>query len=254
MGVANSDTRDAGTSTNADRRDRYVPALGYRWLTGFYDTVLVFTLRESTFKRRLLNQSQISPASNVLDLACGTGTLAILAKQTVPDSVIAGLDGDPTVLSIAEKKIEKAGCAIQLHCGWSHELPFGDDSFDRVLSSLFFHHLTLQDKRQTLLEIFRVLKPGGELHVADWGKPDNGLMRALFYSIQLLDGFDTTRDNVAGSLPTLFEEAGFEQVTIRGTLSTIYGTLALYSASKPAGSTPSSPVTSASASQSLAGH
>lgn len=88
-------------------------------------------------------------------------------------------------------------------------------------------------KERTARELFRVLKPGGELHVADWGRPTNALMRGLFFSIQLLDGFGNTRDNVAGKLIALFEQAGFVQVAQRRTFGTIYGTLALYSAVKP---------------------
>jgi hypothetical protein len=77
-----------------------------------------------------------------------------------------------------------------------------------------------------------VLAPGGQFHVADWGKPANVLMRGLFFSIQLLDGFTTTRDNVAGALPALFEAGGFTRVSRSAQLSTMYGTLACYRAVK----------------------
>lgn len=222
----------ATTSADPPRGDGYVPALGFRIFTGFYDSVLALTLRENTFKLRLLKQAQIRAGDKVFDLGCGTGTLALLAKQAVPMSEVIGLDRDLTVLSMAKRKSSTNNWNVHLHCGWSHELPFGDDRFDRILSSLFFHHLTPRAKRQTLLEAFRVLKRGGQLHVADWGKPANSAMRVLFYSIQLLDGFETTRENVAGGLPGLMVEAGFHNVEVRGTLSTIYGTLALYSGAK----------------------
>ena len=106
--------------------------------------------------------------------------------------------------------------------------------FDRVVSSLFFHHLTRTDKERTIREVLRVLKPGGQLHVADWGKPTSRLMRRLFYAVQLLDGFETTQDNVEGLLPQLFTQGGFQDVTLHQKFSTVYGTLALYHAAKPA--------------------
>jgi len=105
--------------------------------------------------------------------------------------------------------------------------------FDRVVSSLFFHHLTWENKQRTAQELFRILKPGAELHVADWGYPANALMRGLFLSIQLLDGFKNTQDNVSGKLIQLFQQAGFTEVAQWQTFNTIYGTIALYSALKP---------------------
>ena len=104
--------------------------------------------------------------------------------------------------------------------------------FDRVLSSLFFHHLTWENKQRTARELFRVLKPGAELHVADWGYPSNALMRGLFLFIQLLDGFENTQANVEGKLIELFQETGFSNVAQRQTFNTIFGTMVLYSAVK----------------------
>ena len=80
-------------------------------------------------------------------------------------------------------------------------------------------------------------EPGGMLHVADWGKPSGRLMRPLFYSVQILDGFANTRDHVAGRLPDFFREAGLQEVALVRELSTIYGTWALYSARKAPGET-----------------
>jgi hypothetical protein len=59
-------------------------------------------------------------------------------------------------------------------------------------------------------------------------------MRALFVGVQLLDGFESTRDNVAGRLVPLFEQAGFVEVTATQAFNTMFGTLALYRATKPA--------------------
>jgi len=211
----------------------YVPALGYHWLTPFYDAVVGATTRERRFKEALIQQACLEPDQRVLDLASGTGTLAIWSKQRQPLLDISGVDADPAILAIASSKAKAANVVVHFDCAPSYDLPYPAAHFDRVTSSLFFHHLSWQDKMRTAQELLRVLRPGGELHVADWGRPTNILMRGLFLMIQCLDGFETTRDNVAGKLVALFEKAGFIDVSERQTLSTIYGTMALYRAVKP---------------------
>jgi hypothetical protein len=95
------------------------------------------------------------------------------------------------------------------------------------------HHLVLADKARTLRAAFELLRPGGELHVADWGKAQSVVMRAAFLGVQLLDGFRTTRDNVAGKLPGLMQEAGFVEVSETHHEATLFGTLSLYQARRP---------------------
>ena len=213
--------------------DAYIPALRFNWLTRFYDPLIGWTTREKTFKSRLVQQANLKPGHRVLDVGAGTGTLAILIKQQVPGAEVVALDGDPAILAIAAEKARRHGVAIECKQGLSFALPFADQSFDRCVSSLFFHHLTAANKEKTLREIFRILKPGGELHVADWGRPTNGLMRVLFFGIQLLDGFETTSDNVKGRLPSFMEKAGFQQVSVKDQIATPFGTMTLYYAAKP---------------------
>ncbi len=188
---------------------------------------------ESKFKRCLVEQARIESGHRVLDLGCGTGTLALLIKQTQQQAEVVGLDGDPKVLEIAKAKVARSGPEITMDYGMAYELPYPDDSFDRVLSSLLFHHLTRENKVRTLTEVFRVLRPGAQLHVADWGTPGNILMRIAFLSVQMLDGFKTTADNVNGLLPELFSTAGFEVTQESARYMTISGTLSLYRARKP---------------------
>lgn len=213
--------------------ERYVPALGFRALTPLYDAVVRLTTRERTFKQALLDQAGLSPGQDVLDLACGTGTLTIWASQRVPGLRLTGLDGDAEVLARARGKAQVAGLDIVFDEGLSTTLPYSNARFDRVLSSLFFHHLDRDGKQRTLAEACRVLKPGGELHVADWGRAANPLMRAAYFAIQLLDGFYNTADNVNGLLPEFMRAAGFADVTETRRFSTMWGTLSLYRAVKP---------------------
>ncbi len=212
---------------------KYVPALGFRWLTAYYDAVVGLTTRERTFKQALIRQAGIQSGQRVLDLACGTGTLALWIKDAHPQAKVTGVDGDPAVLSIAARKAAAASASVRFDEAMAYALPYPDAHFDRIVSSLFFHHLSWKDKERTAREICRVLRPGGELHVADWGKAANFGMRALFVAIQILDGFENTRDNVRGRLIELFAQAGLANVAQKQTFGTMFGTMALYSSVKP---------------------
>ena len=217
---------------------RYVPALRFDWLTPYYDFVVGATTRERAVKQALIAQARFAPGQQILDLASGTGTLAIWIKQRQPLLDVTGVDGDPTILAIASEKAKKAKVDVHFDHALSYSLPYPGIHFDRVVSSLFFHHLSWESKQRTAQEVFRVLKPGGELHVADWGRPTNSLMRGLFLSIQLLDGFENTRANVSGKLIELFEDAGFAQVSQLRYFNTVLGTMALYRAAKPSHGSP----------------
>ena len=212
---------------------KYVPALGFHWLTPFYDAVVGATTRDRRFKEALISQARFEPGHRVLDLACGTGTMAVWIKQHEPRADVTGVDADPRILSIASRKAREAGVSLSLDCAMADELPYPAANFDRVVSSLFFHHLSWANKERTARELFRVVKPGASLHIADWGRAGNIVMRGLFLSIQALDGFGNTNDNVRGRLVPLFERAGFVEVSERRTFSTIYGTMALYRAVRP---------------------
>ena len=212
---------------------KYVPALRFHWLTPYYDAIAGATIRERNFKQALIRQAQFEPGQRVLDLASGTGTLAIWIKQCQPQATVIGADADPAILSLAIHKAEQANVSVQFDHALANNLPYPAEHFDRVVSSLFFHHLSWEEKERTAHELFRVLKPGAELHVDDWGRATNLLMRSVFLLEQLLDGFKNTRDNVSGKIPTLFEQAGFIDVSKRQTFDTIFGTMALYSATKP---------------------
>jgi SAM-dependent methyltransferase len=211
-------------------RNRYIPALSFTWLTPLYDPLLRWGMREETFKRRLITQANIQPGQRVLDLGCGTGTLTILVKLLYPDANVVGLDGDPQVLEIANSKAVKAGVEITLNQGMAYRLPYPDSSFDRVLSSLAVHHLAREDKQRMMVEIDRCLRPAGELHIVDFGKPRGVYGTLASHIIRRMERAD---DNIAGLLPGMMRAAGFSNVGEQGHLTTIFGTLSLYQGSKP---------------------
>jgi SAM-dependent methyltransferase len=224
----------------AQRGEDYIPALTHDRLTALYDPVLKLTTRERRFKDQLLGQAALEPGMRVLDLGCGTGTLAVWAKQRHPQVELVGLDGDPEVLARGRRKAADAGVDVTLDEGLSFDLPYEDGTFDRVLSSLFFHHLKRDAKAATAREVARVLGPGGELHVADFGPPPRDPIGWLgSRGLARFDGIENTRDNLEGNLPRIFSEAGLSEVRERGRLRVVFGALSFYSAGAPAGRTAS---------------
>ncbi len=207
----------------------FVPALGRDALTPLYDTIS-WLIGERALKRRLIEQARIAPGHAVLDLGCGTGTLALLIKESCPTAEVTGVDIDPRILAIARGKIAAAGVGIRLVEGSATAPPLAPASFDRILTTLVLHHLTTEQKRAALAATNRLLKPGGELHVADWGKPQNALMRFASLSFRLTDGAETTGANVRGELPSLLAGAGFADVREVEHRMTPLGTLSYLSA------------------------
>lgn len=208
--------------------NNYIPALKYNWLTKIYNPLIAFTMPEKKFKMALIKQANIKPKQTVLDFGVGTATLSLLVKQEYPEAFLYGVDIDDKILKIAKQKAEEQKIEITLTKYNGEKLPYPDNYFDSVLSSLVFHHLDVNQKQKSLVEINRVLKPNGELHIADWGKPSHVGMRLLFYLVQFLDGFKTTRDNVKGLLPDYMKCSNFNSVEEGKTYNTIFGTLCLY--------------------------
>ena len=209
---------------------RYVPAAGVRGLTRFYDSVVALTMREQLFRGRLVEQVRdgLPATATIADIGTGTGTLAIALATASPKAKLIAIDGDPEALEIAAGK-QEAG-AVEWKQGLAGELPLADGSCERVTMSLLLHHLDAAGKRDALAEAHRVLRQGGRLHIADWGRPQDPLMRAGLFTLALIDGFDGIRDHAAGRLPAFVEEAGFARVECHDRLRTAWGSLELLSA------------------------
>ena len=128
--------------------------------------------RERAFRERLLELAGVERGQSVLDIGCGTGTLAIAATAHVgPTGSVAGIDASPQMVARATRKAARAGAPAIFQLAAAEQLPFPDLRFDVVLSTLMFHHLPRKTRQQCASEIRRVLKPGGRTFIVDFGKP-----------------------------------------------------------------------------------
>ena len=135
-----------------------------------YDLLIgVVTLsREHAFRQRIADLAQLQPGERVLDVGCGTGMLAIVAKERVGvTGRVSGIDPGPKQIARACSKAERTGLSIDFQLGVIEHLSFPDQSFDVVLSTFMMHHLPDDLKRLGYSEMARVLKSGGRLLVVD---------------------------------------------------------------------------------------
>jgi ubiquinone/menaquinone biosynthesis C-methylase UbiE len=210
-----------------ESRRTYIPAAGHDWALPLYDP-FVKLFGGDRARKALLDQAAIQPGHCVLDIGCGTGALVTLIKRLHSDVDVVGLDPDPKALARARRKAERAAVTIQLDQGFSDELPYPDASFNRVFSSFMLHHLQAGEKEKTLREVRRVLKPGGSLHLLDFGGPEsrqNGFLARLFHSSH------TLKDNSDSRIIALMSQAGLANPKVVRRQAMPFGKIAYYQAS-----------------------
>jgi ubiquinone/menaquinone biosynthesis C-methylase UbiE len=221
----------------------YLPAAGHDWFLPLYDP-LTRLLGVETARQGLIDQAALKPYQRVLDVGCGTGALAIAIKRAVPSVDVVAVDPDPRALARAQEKAALAGIAIQYDQGFAEALDYQDGSFDRVFSSMMFHHLAAETRPQALREFLRVLTPDGRLELLDFEGPEagHGLIGRLMHSRQQL------RDNSECRIVELLSDAGFGAVRKLTSRRTLFGRIAFYqadaSATRASGG-PDSPPTAA---------
>jgi len=198
----------------------YLPAAGYDALLPAYDLISRL-LGAATMHRRLVELADLDAARRVLEIGCGTGNLTKLIKRRQPGAEVVGLDPDPRALAMATRKA--AGLGVRFDRGYSQSLPYPDDSFDRVLSSLMFHHLDAEQKRGTLAEVRRVLRPGGALYLVDLGATPGG-----HGPLRRLGPHRRLAGNDADTLTGLCTEAGFGAVAVLDRARTRIGAVSYY--------------------------
>lgn len=225
---------DAALSTPQGGDDqRFVPALGHRLLTPLYDRALRLATRESVWRPAFVDQIAPKAGELILDVGCGTGSLALLLKRKAPAARVIGLDPDPLVLAIARTKAAAAGFDVEWRVGFARNAieAAGKHQVDKVVSSLVFHQVPVAEKRAGLTAMFEAVRPGGAVHVADYARQPTRLMRALFTTIGRLDGFDKTRPNANGILEDLLSELSASAVPARRIVRTPTGAISLFACS-----------------------
>jgi ubiquinone/menaquinone biosynthesis C-methylase UbiE len=176
------------------------------WAAGYDLLVWLLTHRsDRVFREQLIGLAHLAAGESVLDIGCGTGTLAIVAKGHVgATGKVFGIDASPAMIARATSKAAKTGIDVAFKTAVAEALPFPEAQFDVVVSTLMLHHLPRKVRQQCAREIRRVLKPQGRVLVVDFAhaEPKSGFL-AHFHR----HGHVDPRDIVA-----LLEEAQLRRI------------------------------------------
>jgi ubiquinone/menaquinone biosynthesis C-methylase UbiE len=176
----------------------------------YYD--IITPAEKSRFRRKQIGLIDLRQGEKVLEVGCGTGALSLLAKQTVGETgEVTGLDIAPKMIARAKEKARKADLDIGFHVASIDEVPFPDEYFHVVISSMMFHHLPIDMKRKGLREVHRVLRKGGKLFLTDFCSP-YWLATPIMYLMHVW--ISATRYQLLGKLPGLIRETGFNEVRL----------------------------------------
>ena len=210
----------------------FTPALGNARFTPLYDLAIAALTRENMWRGKLLTHINPTAAERILDVGCGTGSLAIRLKKMAPDVEIIGVDPDPAVIARARRKSEKEGVSIDWRVGFlTPELCEEIGQVSKVVSSLLLHQTPLDEKSNILSAMRTVLQPGGTLYIADYGLQRTLPMRFLFRrTVQTIDGLADTQPNADGILPSLMAASGFREITELEVIATATGSISIYRA------------------------
>ncbi len=207
----------------------FTPAAGHDCFLPLYDP-LMSLLGFGRLRSALLHQSELRSEHRVLDVGCGTGTFAVLVKRVNPAVEVVGLDPDPRALARARRKAARANVSVRFDQGSADALPYPDAAFDRVFSSMMFHHLGREQKEPALREIRRVLKPGGRLELLDFSQPGasvHGFLARVVHSHAQL------RDSAADRIVDRMARAGFVAPSRVREQATLFGRVGFFQASGP---------------------
>lgn len=211
----------------------FTPAAGRFAPTFIYDPLIALT-RERLWRTIAVAHLAPRPGDVIVDVGCGTGSLAVLIGRVQPQARIIGVDPDTAVLAIAARKADAVGVEVDWRTAMGDDLSaaVSAESVDAVVSSLVLHQCPMPTKQAIIAAMFAALRPGGRLVIADYGHQRSWLMRAAFSIVQLADGKTDTQPNADGILPDLLSDANFQDVREADVVSTISGSISIYVASK----------------------
>ena len=208
----------------------FTPALGRFAPTRFYDPVVALT-RERLWRSMTVMHVAPRPGDVIVYVGCGTGSLALPLARVEPRARIVGVDPDPAVLAAARRKAHAVDATVRWQSGLGDELValLGAGSADTVVSSLVLHQCPIPAKQAILASMCAVLRPGGKLVIADYGRSGRSrTMRLAFRTVQLADGKEDTQPNADGALPGLMSGAGFRDVREAEVVPTVTGSISVY--------------------------
>lgn len=214
-------------------KSTHVPPLGVHWLTPLYDLVAEGGVPARRMRAAVTARVRASGCRSVLDVGCGTGTLAARLSLDVPAAAVAALDPDPAALGRARKKSRRLGAEVRFIRASATALPYPARTLDCVVSSMMMHHLTGPEKDEALSEIVRVLAPGGLFLLLDFTRPEGAWGRLVFPLMRPFDGWERTADAAAGTLPARVRSAGLAGVTPVERWKSAYGEIELLTAHAP---------------------
>jgi ubiquinone/menaquinone biosynthesis C-methylase UbiE len=178
----------------------FIPAAGHDAALPLYDP-LTHLLGARARRQVLIDRADLRAGQRVLDIGCGTGSLAIALKRGQPELQVVGLDPDPRALERAERKAARARVQVQFERGFGDALPYADATFARVFSSFMLHHLQPDAQLRLLEDALRVLEPAGSLHLIDFAREPHRLL----FGRDMLGAEDGARD---------LRQAGFVDVRV----------------------------------------
>lgn len=165
-----------------------------------------------------LGAANLRSGDRLVDVGCGSGALAMRAATLRPDGKtlvgeVVGIDATPGMIDLARERAQAAGSTASFHVGTAEALPFADASVDALTNSYLFHHLPSDLKRQVLLEMWRVLKPGGRLVVTDYARPVS-LFGYLASFPMRFDFHEYVRGQLSGELERLLRGEKLGEVEV----------------------------------------
>ncbi len=197
-----------------------IPALSFHALTALFDPLLRYALPEAEMRQSLIDQAALSPGMSVLDVGCGTGSLLLRLHDR--GLRLTGTEPDPGARRIAQQKLAALPDLCLLDAD-AAALPLPDASQDAAFASLILHHMLPPTRRRALAEIRRVLRPGGQLHVLDFGQMQNTRERIGFWSVRIVDGLENTAGFTGDIVGESLHAAGFRCVGMQGRVGTVFG-------------------------------
>ena len=193
------------------------------------------------WRRKVVQLAEFEPGMSLMDLCTGTGDLLAATHRKCPNCRLTGLDLTQAMLDLAEKKLASRGMTADLICGDAVQVPRPDDSFDRV--TIGFGLRNIEDPMQGLVEMHRILKPGGRVLILEFAPAPKGVFGAVYglylrHIIPVLGGLITGSRQAYSHLSTSIEgffapthmvqamgEAGFntvQAVPLSGGIAYIY--------------------------------